>query len=333
MFSINQRAMRIVRTMVDEADALGVTARRLANGATVIDCGVGVPGGWEAARLFCQATLGGLGRMEYGLFNLDDAGRPNRTEPPGGLELPEVRIFVDRPAIALLASQISGWNLPEMKNEAGIVPLVSGPVRAVARKDRFAKIVDYVDDSPEIVAALQDATLPDERLAAHIAEVCGRSPADLYVLVAPTASLVGSVNVVARTLESAIWRLHFLGLDASRVLAAWGKAPLPPLTGDEFTAMVRTNVFTYYGGTAGFAVDSDDATVEKVIKDFPLARHTCAIYDVPFRKLLEGAGGDIFGFKGFVHNVVKGVINNVATGHTFVTGEVDRTTLAATLKE
>jgi methenyltetrahydromethanopterin cyclohydrolase len=311
--------MRIVRRIIDEAEALGVEVHRLPNGATVIDMGVARQGGWEAARLFCQATLGGLGRLEYGFFDLD------------GIELPEVRVFIDDPAVALLSSQLSGWPLNEMKNEAGVVPLVSGPVRAVAQRDRFSQAVAYRDDSPELVAGLQDTRLPDERLTELIAKECGRTAADVYVLVASTASLVGAINVVSRTMETAIWRLHSLGLGADRIISAWGKAPLPPLTNDEYEAMVRTNTYTYYGGTVGFFVDEDDAVVRAAMRDFPLAPHTCPHYGVPFRKLLEDAGGDIFNVKGFVHCVTKGIANNVRSGKVHATGAVDKRMLRSCL--
>lgn len=317
--SVNEQAMKVVGTIIDQAAALGVEVHRLPNGATVIDMGVACRGGWEAARLFCHATLGGLGRLEYGFYDLD------------GLELPEVRVFIDDPAVALLGSQISGWPLNEMKNEAGVVPLVSGPIRAVAQRDKFSRAVAYRDDWPQLVAALQDTRLPDERLTEHMAGECGRKPSDLYVLVAPTASLVGAVNVVSRTTETAIWRLHTLGVAVDRIISAWGRAPLPPLTTDEYVAMVRANTYTYYGGTVGFFVDETDDVVRAAMRDFPLAPHTCPHYGVPFRRLLEDAGGDIFNVKGFVHNVTKGIANNVRTGNTFTTGSVDRRMLLSRL--
>ena len=52
MISVNREAMRTVRLILDEADALGVAVERLDNGATVIDMGLDAKGGWRAAQLY-----------------------------------------------------------------------------------------------------------------------------------------------------------------------------------------------------------------------------------------------------------------------------------------
>lgn len=315
VLSVNRAAMDIVRRIMAESERLGVEVITLNNKSTVIDMGVRQPGGWEAARLFCEATLGGLGRVEFGTFDLE------------GLELPQVELYVDLPAVALLGSQISGWALTELKNEAGVVPLVSGPIRARGPQDMFAGPVPYRDDAEEVVAALQDNRLPNETLTWLLADRCGVPPEGVYVLVAATSSLVGSINVVARTLETAIWRLHCFGLDVNRVIAAWGRAPLPPVVRDEFEAMVRTNTFAYYGGTVGFILDDDEEKIASVVGELPLSPATCRLYGVPFRELFERAGGDIFNMEGFVHSVARVVINNVSTGKIVSAGAVDKKVL------
>ncbi|HHU31283.1 MAG: methenyltetrahydromethanopterin cyclohydrolase [Zhaonellaceae bacterium] len=319
MLSVNKRAMEIVQKIIAQADVLGVEVHRMDSGATVIDMGVKCPGGWRAASLFCEATLGGLGQVNYSIFDLD------------GIELPQVEIYVENPAIALLGSQISGWPLNEFKNADGVVPLISGPVRAVVAKDMFAEPVPYRDSAEEVVVGLQDNRLPDERIIQSIADKTKLPPDKIYILVAATSSLVGSINVVSRTLETAIWRIHALGLDVNQIVAAWGKAPVPPISSDEFTAMVRTNTYTYYGGTVGFILNAEDSDIKEMLKKYPLAPYTCDYYGVPFRKLLEEAGGDIFNLDGFVHNVTKAVINNVKSGNIFVAGAVDKKMLLGCL--
>lgn len=322
MLSVNKRAMEIVRRIIDQADVLGVQVHQTKSGATVVDMGVNARGGWRAASLFCEATLGGLGQVSYSTFDLD------------GIELPQVEMYVDEPAIALLGSQISGWPLNEFKNPDGVVPLISGPVRAVVEKDMFGKPVPYRDEeADEVVVGLQDNRLPDEMMIQSIVDKTKRPAKKIFILVAATSSLVGSINVVSRTLETAIWRVHDLGLDVNEIVAAWGKAPVPPISADEFTAMVRTNTYTYYGGTASFILRADDNKVKEMIKQFPLAPHTCDYYGIPFRKLLEQAGGDIFALEGFVHNVTKAMINNISSGSIFSVGAVDKKMLLGCLDD
>src|SRR5438270_14007791 len=99
MISVNREAMKVVRTVLDSAEALGVAVSRLPNGATVIDMGQQARGGWLAARYYTLVTLGGLGDVSYEPFALGDR------------QLPAVRVAVDRPLEACVGSQIAGWRL------------------------------------------------------------------------------------------------------------------------------------------------------------------------------------------------------------------------------
>lgn len=310
--NLNGRAMAIVGQLLERADFLGIEVHRLPGGGTVVDMGVRCPGSWEAALMFIEATLGGLGRATYGTFSLDDS-----------VVLPEVNVYVDRPAVACLASQLSGWSLAEAGRPGGLVPMVSGPARAVARADKFAQAVTYAERASEVVVAVQSAELPGEPLVQAVAAACGVPAAGVYVLAARTGSLVGMVQVASRTVETALWRLHCLGFPVERVLHAWGKAPVPPPVEDEFEALVRVNTCTYYGGTVFFAVEEDDRFIESVVDRIPLSPRTCRNYGVNFAELLRQAGGDILKVDPDVHSVCRVVINNVRSGRTYVSGRPD----------
>ena len=312
MFSVNKEAMKIVKKIIENKEALNVGVISLKNGSTVIDMGINYPGGWKAAQHLTEITMGGLGLLNYGIYRL------------GELELPQVNIYADKPVIACLSCQLSGWALPEFKNDAGIVPLISGPVRAIVKEDKFAKLFSYQDKSEKVVVVLQDKVLPSEELTTYIAKKCKIEPENIFILVAPTGSLVGLVNVIARTLETSLWRLHELGFDINNVISAWGKAPLPPISKDEYTAMIRANTYIYYGGTAGFVVNCKDEDIERIIEDITLSPKTTKQYGIPFSKLLEEAGGNIFNMTEFCHNVTKVNFYNSFTGNTFVYGKNDQ---------
>ena len=312
MFSVNKEAMKVVKKIIENKEALNVGVISLKNGSTVIDMGINYPGGWKAAQLLTEIAMGGLGGLSYSIYHL------------GELELPQVNIYADKPVIACLSCQLSGWALPEFKNDAGIVPLISGPVRAIVKEDKFAKPFSYQDKSEKVVVVLQDKALPSEELTAYIAKKCKVEPENIFILVAPTGSLVGLVNVISRTLETSLWRLHELGFDVNNVISAWGKAPLPPISKDEYTAMIRANTYIYYGGTAGFVVNCKDEDIERIIEDITLSPKTTKQYGIPFSKLLEEAGGNIFNMTEFCHNVTKVNFYNSFTGNTFVYGKNDQ---------
>ena len=99
MISVNQRALTIVRRMMDDAAALSITVTSLQNGATVIDTGVEVPGSLEAGRLFAAVCLGGLARINFCNLNF------------GEVTLPGVSVAVDHPTLSCMGSQYAGWAL------------------------------------------------------------------------------------------------------------------------------------------------------------------------------------------------------------------------------
>jgi methenyltetrahydromethanopterin cyclohydrolase len=93
-----------------------------------------------------------------------------------------------------------------------------------------------------------------------VAEMCGLASDRLTLLVAPTASQAGTVQIVARSVETALHKLLELGYDVRRVESGLGIAPLPPVAGDDLAAIGRTNDAILYGAEVTLWVrDSDDA--------------------------------------------------------------------------
>ena len=62
--------------------------------------------------------------------------------------------------------------------------------------------------------------LPPDDVIDYIAQETHVSPAGLTLLVAPTASQTGSIQIVARSVETALHKLHELGFDLARVESA-----------------------------------------------------------------------------------------------------------------
>ena len=173
MISINREAMKTVRVILEEADALGVEVDRLDNGATVVDMGLRAKGGWRAGRLYTLVTIGGLGEVSYEPFAV--AGRM----------LSAVRVMIDHPVEGCVASQIAGWRLEAPGKEHAAI--LAGPGRALNREslDHYFDWVDYRDDHHEAVVAIQASEPVTAELADMIATSCRVEPDDLYVLLAP----------------------------------------------------------------------------------------------------------------------------------------------------
>ena len=111
----------------------------------------------------------------------------------------------------------------------------------------FFKHIGHCERPDVCVGVLETGKLPPEEICLDIANKCGVSPDRLTLLVARTASLAGTVQIVARSVETALHKLHTLGFELNRIQFAEGVAPLPPLATDDLTAIGWTNDAILYG--------------------------------------------------------------------------------------
>ena len=95
------------------------------------------------------------------------------------------------------------------------------------------------------------------------------TPSGVTVLAAPTASMAGCVQIVARSVETALHKLAELKFDLGRILSAHGTAPLPPVARDDMAAIGRTNDAILYGARVVLYVTGDDASLADIGPQVP----------------------------------------------------------------
>ena len=269
--SINNMAMPLVRDMIDRQGELGVAVVEQENGATCIDCGVHVPGGYRAGSLFVETCLGGLAETAITLGRMGD------------VPVPFLHISVNRPALACLGSQKAGWVL----KVGGYSAMASGPARALAQKPKATyRTIDYRDHSTRGIIALEADTLPGEEVTGFIARECGIDPRGLYVLVAPTRSLVGSIQISARVITATLHKLEEMGYDVLRIHHAAGRSPIAPVKRTGIDAMGATNDCNIYYGSVSLVAEGYDPVFAT------LPSETSPDYGRPFARVLKGAGYD-----------------------------------------
>src|SRR5262249_57421732 len=100
------------------------------------------------------------------------------------------------------------------------------------------------------VVAREAARRRPPAVVEQVARDCGLSPERLTFIYAPTQSLAGATQIVARTLEVALHKAHELKFPLDRIVDGMGAAPLAPPHPDLVTAMGRTNDAIVYGGRA-----------------------------------------------------------------------------------
>ena len=314
-FSVNERAVKIVQRMIADAEALELAVAQLENGATVVDAGVQVPGSLEAGRLFAEVCLGGLGKVRFCELDVD------------GLWLPGVTVSVSHPPVACMAAQYAGWAVKGKKFFA----MGSGPARALYRGEPLFEQLDYRDQADVAVLALEGRKLPPEEAAEKVAAKCQVSPDHLYLLVAPTASLVGSVQVAARVVETGLHKMLEVGFDLGTVLSGFGTCPLAPIARDDLRAIGRTNDAVLYGGRAWYTVRVDDAQIEPVIEQLPSS--ASRDYGTPFYDLFQRYDGDFYKIDPLLFSPAEVAINNVTSGRTFRAGGVNAEMIQKALLE
>jgi methenyltetrahydromethanopterin cyclohydrolase len=248
-----------------------------------------------------------------------------------GLVLPGVEVNVHQPVLGCMASQYAGWavNVPATDTSKKYFAMGSGPARSLHRSEPIFADIDYRDPATLAVLTLESNRLPSPEVAAWIAGKCGVSPDRLFLLVAPTASLVGSVQIAARIVETGLHKMHEVGFDIASVRAGFGSCPLAPVAADDLTAIGRTNDAVLYGGRAWYTVKTDDALIESVIKRLPSV--ASGDYGVPFGELFRRHGGDFYKIDPLLFSPAEISITNSVSGKTFHAGGVNTAVLRASL--
>ena len=311
---MNERAWAIADRSEDRAAELRIGVHRLATGTRVLDAGIDVPGGFAAGRVLARLCMGGLGHVEYAPLTI------------GGETWPGVQVWTDHPAQCCMASQYAGWAItPE-----GFFAMGSGPLRAKARVETelFAKL-GYVEDAPRGVLVLEGRTLPTDEVAVWVARKSGVAPDALTLAVAPTASLAGGVQIVARVIETGLHKMDAVGFDVTCVVSAMGTAPVPPTARSDMRAIGRTNDCILYGGQARYTVRADDAALADLAERLPAS--SSADYGTPFYDIFKRYDSDFYKIDPMLFSAAEVWLTSATSGRTFHAGRLNPDVLRESL--
>lgn len=300
--SPNRRALPLIQEMMERREELRVAVQNVA-GATVLDCGVHVEGGYEAGLLFARVCLGGLADVTLTWADYD------------GLRWPSVSVRTDHPIRACMASQYAGWPI----SCEGKLYMGSGPACAVVCRGSLFRELGYRDETDVVVLCLECPRLPSEEVVRLAAAECGCRPEQLYILAAPTASLAGSVQVAARALETALFKLRRLKYDLGRVEAGMSLCPVSPVAGSTKHALGRTNDAISYGATAQIYVHDKDEVLADIVPKVP----ACAApgYGQSYVEL-KSAHNNFFNLSPEQFNPAVIEMCNLDTGRVFQAGTI-----------
>jgi methenyltetrahydromethanopterin cyclohydrolase len=303
--SLNDRAAALADALAAGADEFRVQVSALPNGARVVDCGIDAAGGLEAGRRMAEICMAGLGTLGFAPLTLE------------GRWFPAITVSTDHPALACLGSQYAGWQLKREKYFA----MASGPGRALIRAEDLYDDLDVSEDAKSAVLCLETREMPTEEIAAYTAERAGVAPGALTLVVAPTASLAGGVQIAARVVETAMHKLHEVDFDVRRVQSGIGTCPLPPVAGDDGEGIGRTNDAVLYAGPVPLTDDPGDGELEELAPKVPSS--ASSDHGEPFGALLERAGFDFYNLDPMLFSPAEVRLTSAETGRTFAAGSVD----------
>jgi len=308
--NLNQRALVQCREFLNRAAELRVRLLKVGDKARVIDCGIEVPGGLEAGRLLAEVCLAGLGQVSI---------VPGRADVWPG---PAVQVFTDQPVAACMASQYAGW---EIKGE-GFFAMGSGPMRAAANREKLFESIGYSERPEAAVGVLETRALPTAAVVGQLAEACGVKTEDMLLLVAPTASQAGTVQIAARSVETSLHKLFELGFDLDHVESGYGITPLPPVAANDLEGIGRTNDAILYGAEVTLYVRAEDDRLREIGPKVP--SNSSPDHGEPFAAIFARAGNDFYKIDPHLFSPAVVRLVNLQTGKTFQFGQTAPDVLA-----
>ena len=302
---MNERAWMLAERCVGRATELGVGVQTLRSGARVIDAGVSAPGGFAAGLVLAELCMGGLGHVCLAPLTI------------GGETWSGVHVWTDHPAASCMASQYAGWAI----NPEGFFAMGSGPLRAKARVEHelFGKL-RYAEDAARGVLVLEGSTLPSDDVATWVASKAAVDPGGVTLVVAPTATLAGGVQIVARVLETGLHKMDTIGFDVTRVVSAVGTAPLAPTARSDMRAIGRTNDCILYGGQARYTVRAEDETLRELAERLPASASTD--YGTPFYDVFKRYDSDFYKIDPMLFSPAEVWLTSATSGRTFHAGHL-----------
>ncbi len=302
--SVNQLANVLVAQLIANAEALKIGVSKHESGCTIVDAGIQQAGCAEAGRLIAEICMGGLGEVslqaDHRFLGFNDA----------------ISVTSVQPVLACLASQYAGWALSYEK----FFSLGSGPARALAQREDLFKELEYKDSADSTCIVLETDKIPPVQVVDKIVRDTQIPVEILTIILTPTTSIAGVVQIVSRVLEVALHKAHALHFPLENIVSGSGVAVLPPVSRDFMTAMGRTNDAILFGGEVRLQVRCDDAAAAELALNLPSS--SSKDYGKTFAQVFKFYNMDFYKIDAMLFSPAKVTVTNLHTGHVFEGGQL-----------
>lgn len=298
--TLNESAMKCADVLVTNAEMWRCGVSHV-GGARVIDCGGAVQGGLRAGIQLARICTAAQAEISF----------------QSGVDGPEVQVYSDDPIRACLAAQYAGWQI----KTTNFFAMGSGPMRAAAGREALFNDIPGREQPPCAVGVLESRKHPTEDVISLIVSQLPASAEKLTIAVAPASSMAGTVQVVARSLETALHKLHELKFDLRQVASGYGVAPLPPVAADEGKAIGWTNDAILFGGRVVLWVRADDEILDQIGPKVPSS--SSPDYGAPFAEVFKRYNGDFYKIDPMLFSPAQVEFRNLKTGKVHRFGKTD----------
>jgi methenyltetrahydromethanopterin cyclohydrolase len=300
---LNQRASDLCQNTIEQHQQLDVQVSVI-GGANVLDFGVDRAGTIDGGIRLAEICLANLASVEI------------QPAFDRSCDLPTIVTRTDFPMQACIASQYAGWPL----SDEDYFAMASGPARQLRGREEILTEYHLQTRSEQAVVVLESNQRPPESVIKQIARDCGLSPDRITICIAKTASFPGSIQVVARSVETTLHKLHELGFNIANVRSGFGSAPLPPIAKEDLTALGWTNDAILYGGVVNLWVQCGDEQINAVMQRLPSS--SSSDFGEPFLTIFDRYDRDFYKIDKLLFSPAKVIINNLSTGQTFSVGDI-----------
>ena len=307
--SLNKLTAPLVDNLVANAEPLRLTVSYLTDGTRVIDAGIHAKGGIEAGRLIAEVCMGGLGIVKL---------RASTNFQNWSWHLD---VHSSNPVLACLASQYAGWSLNHGKGKEAFNALGSGPARALGSSEPLFDELGYRDEAEHAYIVIEVDKIPPVEVTTKIAEMCRISNEKLTVILTPTSSLAGAVQIVSRVLETSLHKAHELHFPLEKIIDGAGSAPLCPPSNDFLVAMSRTNDAILFAGQIQLFVETNDEDAKELANSLPSS--ASKDYGKPFGEIFKDVKYDFYKIDPMLFSPARVAVSSLLTGHTFHAGKID----------
>lgn len=300
--SINAMTNPLVEQLISLAETLNLGVSQHEAGCVVVDAGITHSGSAEAGRLITEICMGGLGKAQ--LVNSENI--------QGWTE--SIHVQSDNPVLACLGCQYAGWSLQHEK----FFSLGSGPARSIAQREDLFKELNYKDQAKKTCLVLETDKIPPAAIIEKVCKDTNIKPENLTLILTPTSSIAGVVQIVGRVLEVALHKAHTIHFPLEKIISGSGVAVLCPTSNDFMTAMGRTNDAILFAGDVTLNVKCTDAEANKLALELP--SNSSKDYGKTFAEVFKSYNMDFYQIDPLLFSPAKVLIHNLETGHEFVGG-------------